>query len=230
MRDPTLAETMRAFVEGHMVDVHVALPGIVVAYNAATQTADIAIATRLPLQTLTGDNVHDDAVTLPSVPVQWPSGGGYFAAFGLAAGDPVTVVCMDIAAGEYLETGEVSAPADTRRHSLGYCFAIPGGARPKTKQLIDAPVVGVVVGRDGADEQIVITDGLIALGKAATDLVALANKTDSAIAAVQSALDTVIAYLNTTGLAVAAGVAKPATPLTPAGTQPSVTATLVAAK
>jgi len=182
MRTPTESEVITTHIDGRMTDVHVAVPGIVLAYNAAEQTADVTVATRIPLQTLSGDNVYDDPVTLPAVPVQWPSGGGYFAAFGLAPGDPVLVVFADIACGEYLETGDVSAPADTRRHSMGYCCAIPGGLRPKTRKLLDAPSVGVVIGEDGGDAQIGITAAGVSLGKGATDKVALNSLVKAAIA------------------------------------------------
>jgi hypothetical protein len=115
---------------------------------------------------------------LPRVPIDWPAGGGYFLAFGLSAGDPVAVVFCDVATGEALDSGDVGAPVDTRRHGLAYSHATPGGMRPTPRRLVDAPTSGAVLGKDGSDSQVVIEDTMIQLGKGATDFVALAAKVE----------------------------------------------------
>lgn len=196
MRQPTLAEVVSGAIEARLEDCHVAIPGRVVRYYPERQTVDVAPAVKLPLRAgeQGGDVAYEDLPTWPDVPVAWPSGGGYFCAFPLAADDPVMLVFSDVAMGDYLTTGKESAPIDTRRHSLGYPIAIPGGARPDPKALKDASKDGAIIGKDNAQTQIKITGTDITVGKDATDYVALASK-------VATELTTIAAALKSAGIA-----------------------------
>lgn len=182
----TLPDVIKAAIESHVAGLHVALPGIVEKYDAEKQVADVVIAVRAPMRTLAGDVSYLDFPTLPEVPIAWPSGGGYFAAFPLAKGDPVMLVFSEVATGEYLSNGSKSDPLDTRRHSLGYPVAIPGAARPEPKAIKDAPTTGVVIGKDDAETQIHVGATEIKLGKTATDFVALASLVKAELQALQT--------------------------------------------
>lgn len=186
MRNISLAEVLTAALDARMEGVHVSIPGRVVKYYPVSQTADVAPTVKTPVTDDETEIQHIALPTFPNVPVAWPSGGGYFVAFGLVAGDPVQLVFSDTATGDYLETGEDSSPADTRRHSAGYPSCIPGACRPVTKQFKDAPTEGVIIGKDDTDKQIKITGTEIALGKAATDFVALASLVQTALDAIRT--------------------------------------------
>lgn len=187
-RDYSLAEIVWEGIRTALTWLHVALPGRVKSYDATKGTADIELCAKLPVRSLQDVVAYFGLPAIPDVPVAWPSGGGYFVAMPLAVGDPVFLVFSDTAMGEYLETGQVSEPADVRRHSLGYPVCVPGGARPATKQLADLPTDGVIIGKDGADQQIKITATDIKIGKAAALHVAVAEKVDANITAIVSAL------------------------------------------
>ncbi len=207
-RIPSLTEVIEAAIATALDRVHVAIPGVIVSYNAATQTAAVAPSVSLPIRTLEGAPSYMALPTIPDVPVQWPSGGGYFVAFGLVPGDPVVLVFSDVPAGEYLATGNTSDPTDTRRHSMGYPVAIPGGMRPDPKALQSAPVAGVVIGKDGADAQIVIDATDVRIGRGATEPLALGDKVDANIAAIVTALSGASIAVTLPNPSTAAAIAK----------------------
>lgn len=185
----TLAEVLKASNEAHTQDMHVGLPGRIVSYDAAKQTADVECGVRLPLKGEFGEVVYEEFPIFPDVPIAWPRGGGFFITFPLAPEDPVFLVFSDVPMGEYLTTGKVSDPMDTRRHSSGYPMAIPGGASPDPKALTDASATKLVLGKDGATVQISIDGTTIQLGKGTADYLALATKVDNAIEALRVAVN-----------------------------------------
>lgn len=188
-RIPSWVEILNAAIDSALTDLHVSLPGRVVAYNAATQTADVQPTVKQPKRNLDGSVAYLDLPTIPAVPVAWPSGGGFTVALPLSPGDPVLLVFSETPMGEYLLTGEDADPVDTRRHSLGYPVAFPGGAKPDAKAFPDAPIDGVLVGKSGSDQQVKIDSAFISLGRGATDFVALASKVDSALSSIQAKYD-----------------------------------------
>lgn len=218
----SLAEVVTAAAAASKVGLHVSLPGRVVAFHGITQTADVQIAVQIPLD-VDGGQTWEDLGTLFEVPIQYPSGGGFYLAFPLAAGDPVTLVFSDIATGEWFDgAGDgVVRPADGRRHSLGYAVAIPG-ARPTQKAGPD-PAGALIVGSETGQGMARFTDSTVELGRGASDFVALASSVDARFAAIRSAYN-----LHThTGVTTGGGVSGTTTPL---GAQASVAATVVKAK
>lgn len=191
----SLPEVLRAALEAHTEGMHVALPGRVVSYSAASQTAVVEAGVKLPLRGEFGEVVYESLPTFPDVPIAWPKGGGYYLTFPLAPGDPVLLVFSDVAAGEYLNTGEISEPADTRRHSLGYPVAIPGGASPDTKALTDASADALTLGKDGNPAQVKVKAGAIELGKDAASFVALATLVDAHLETLRAAVNSVGAVI-----------------------------------
>lgn len=185
----TLAEVLKAAMEAHTQDMHVSLPGRIVSYDAATQTADIECGVRLPLAGEFGEIVYDEFPVFPNVPIAWPKGGGFFLAFPLDKGDPVLLVFSDVAIGEYLSTGNVSEPMDARRHSSGYPVAIPGGASPDPRALADSSATKLILGKDGATVQISIDGTSICLGKGAADYVALASLVETHLTTLATAIN-----------------------------------------
>jgi hypothetical protein len=223
-RDYSLKEILDAFAEAFGSELHIAMPGRVVSYNKDAQTAVVEPVCKLPRLALDGSITYLTLPTFPDVKVTWPSGGGFVVAIGLAKGDPVSLIFSQVALGEYLDNGEDASPLDTRRHSLGYPSAIPGGWRPDTQNIKDAPATGVTIGKDDADQQIHISDTDISLGKGATDFAALASLVKSELQAIKAKFDTHTHGGVTTG---AGASGPPAVPLDAIG---DVKATLVKVK
>lgn len=184
------AEILQEAQRAELERVHVALPGFVTAYDPATQTADVQPALKRPLLDELGAVAqYEELPVVPSVPVCFPRGGGFHVSFPLNVGDSVLLVMSECAIGEWQETGDVSEPADVRRHGLSGAFAIPGGyPLPKTIADASAAASALVVGRDGHDEQIRIPagGGEVRIGASASDHAALASKIDAFIAVFQA--------------------------------------------
>ena len=93
-------------------NLHCALPGIVESFDAETQTAVI----RPALKTRSGVELP----LLRDVPVFMP------VSFEVHEGDHCLVVFADCDIDAWVESGEVSAPASNRMHSLSDGFAFVG--------------------------------------------------------------------------------------------------------
>jgi len=127
-RSPTIAELLKAAVDQGLADTHVALPGLVVKYNAGTQRADVKPTVQLPYINDDGSEGVDVLPVIPEVPVLWPRAGGFFMHLPLAVGDTVLLLICERSIDEWnLTTGKVDTnPKDFRKHDLSDAIAIPG--------------------------------------------------------------------------------------------------------
>lgn len=224
----TLSDVLEAHREALQRNLHTGMPAVVVSYNPTAKTAAVKPTCQQPVK-VTGENPSDEQgftyvelPTIPDVPVAFPSGGGFYVCFPLQPGDSVFLVFSETPMGEWLLNGVTGAkPLDTRRHSLGYPIAIPGGARPDSKAIADSSATDLIVGKDGTDSQIKISATDIQVGKGATQFVALANLVLSELNAIRTAFDTHVHV--ETG-------ASTAVPTTPMGVAGSVAATIAKAK
>ena len=166
--EPSDVEIIRSAIRARLADVRTSVPGLVVSYDAATQTCTAKLAVNLP----TTNGVPEEVKPLADVPVCWPRGGGYFVTMPLHAGDPLLLVFCEADFSAWRESGEVSDPVQERRHGL-YCYAIPGGC-DDAHALASAAADHMVVGKDDGPV-IRIKDSGIELGAAASDFVALAG-------------------------------------------------------
>lgn len=204
--------------------IHTSLPGKVVAYHPADQTADVQPMVKRCLFDDEGNKIYQSLPVLPSVPVMFMRGGGYAVTVPLAVGDFVWLMASESAMAEYLGTGQESEPWDTRRHHLSNCVAYPG-CYPDTAPLTNAPTDGISLGKD-TGSRVVIHPSTILLGADATDFVALASKVQTALDAIKLAFNT---HMHAT-----AGTGAPSPPTTatgiPIGTLGPVAAATVKAK
>lgn len=226
----TLAEILRSQSNASLAGVHTAMPAKVVKYDAATQTIDALPVVKVPYIDEDGEQAYDELPVIPNVPVQFPRGGGYMITVPLAAGDFVWLMFCETDMSVWRTTGQVSEPADLRRHGPGYPVAIPG-AVPDTVVTTDATITGtdVVIGKDGQEAQVRIfhsaTPGAsyIKLGRTASDFVALASL-------VQTALDAIRSEFNSHTHTCAAPASPGSTVVVPMPAKGPVAATLVKAK
>lgn len=177
--DPTsLADAVTGAIDATLGKIHTSMPGKVVSYNSLAQTADVQPMCKRQLFNADGEKVYESLPLLPAVPVCFPRGGGYVVTFPLQAGDTVVLVFSEAGLAEFLATGSEAEPWDTRRHHISNAVAIPS-ISPDTAPLASgdnsARTAGIVIGKDGANEQIRFATGSIKLGADATDFVALAS-------------------------------------------------------
>lgn len=118
----SIEQAMRQQVDAAIKNLHTCLPGIVVAFDSAKQTAQVQPA----IQRVFRDT---GAINLPvcvDVPVVFPGGGDYYLTFPVAPGDECLLIfgerCIDF---WYAYGGTQPAP-DYRFHDLSDGFAFVG--------------------------------------------------------------------------------------------------------
>jgi len=131
-RAPNDAETMRRIMDRVKNDIRVALPGIVVSFDATEQTATIQPAVRERERDAQGNLTWATLPLLVDVPVLFPRAGGFAATFPIQEGDEVLVVFADMSFDAAWDLGGVQNQVDIRRHDLSDGFAIPAyWSKPK---------------------------------------------------------------------------------------------------
>lgn len=126
--EPDLIETMQAWMERYVGEIHTAFPARVEAYDASTQKANLRPLVREPTQQADGSYEYEEMPILPAVSVVFPRVAAWAVTFPLAVGDTVLVVCQQTSPGAW-ESGEGNQPThpgDTRRHSIAHAVALVG--------------------------------------------------------------------------------------------------------
>src|SRR4051812_36381621 len=110
--EPDLQELIRRALDSRMRAVNVAMPGIVVDYNAAKKTATVLPALRGTIPDDDGIFQPEDLPPIPNVKVIWPRCGKISITGTLQAGDTVDLVFQTRATTEWRRTGRVATPID----------------------------------------------------------------------------------------------------------------------
>lgn len=118
--DLPLGELLRTALDSRLLDLHTAMPGTIVSYDDATQTATVQPGIWRSL-----DDTLETLPAIPSVPIAWPAGGGMGLKFPLEKGDAVMLVFSEASFTTWRTSGQVSDPSDESRHSLSYPLAFP---------------------------------------------------------------------------------------------------------
>lgn len=125
---PTWASNIQLGVQVGLRNTAVALPGIVLSYDEASQTATVQPAVnRLVPSELDPD--EDESETIPAVqhvPVLWLVGRGIKVKATLEPGDSVLLIATDRDFSAWSRTGAVSDPDDVRVHHWQNAVAVPG--------------------------------------------------------------------------------------------------------
>lgn len=118
------------YVESRLRDLHTAIPGVVVSFNAAKQTATVQPSIkRVFVIKNPGQNAVVSQVNLPlclDVPIQFPGGGGFFLTFPVAAGDECLLQFSERAIDFWYQNGGQQLPSDYRLHGLSDAIATVG--------------------------------------------------------------------------------------------------------
>jgi hypothetical protein len=174
-RNPTLEEIIELALHHKAFDTRHSLPGQIKSYDVGTQLAEVEVCINPTRRCDGGDELVVLGV-IKNVPIEWPSGGGYFMSFPLNKGDPVKLTFHDFSLDQWIEKGGVVDVDDQRTHHLSDASAFPGmHARPS--KLSSASASKLIIGKDGDPSmQITIDGNFIKLSDNATKLVALAEK------------------------------------------------------
>jgi hypothetical protein len=117
-----------AQIEGRLKDLHTCLPGIIVSFDPATQTAAVQPAVKRIF-------TERGATNLPvcvDVPVAFPGGGDFFLTFPVKAGDECILLFSERAIDYWHANGGTQLPAEYRLHDLSDGIAQVGlNSQPK---------------------------------------------------------------------------------------------------
>jgi hypothetical protein len=118
-----LTELLRTEFTFAMTNVHTAMPGVIIKYDAKTRRADIqpSIQRKLP------DGTFLPFPVIPEVPVIFPGNRKYIFHFPLEKDDEVLLISSERGTDVWKETGGKEVKEnDPRRFDAQDCFAIPG--------------------------------------------------------------------------------------------------------
>jgi hypothetical protein len=193
-RSPSLSDVLRAALSDALADTHTALPAKIERYDAATQKADVKPLLKRPLRDEEGNDLEPEALpVIPSVPIAWPRGGGFFLSFPLNKGDLVTLVFHERSNDRWKSTaqGVDVAPTGYRMHDLSDAVAIPGGY-PFTAPIPDASGDAATVGASNGMQIKIDALGNAVIGSAVSlkQAAALAGKSDGEIAKLAQEINT----------------------------------------
>ena len=121
MNEENRHEELQALKQDILSSLHCALPGMVVSFDAESQTAVIQPAVSRIIPTVAEGS--PSSVSLPllrDVPVFMP------VSFEVNPGDACLVIFADCDIDAWFETGEAEVPASGRMHSLSDGFAFVG--------------------------------------------------------------------------------------------------------
>lgn len=190
-RSPNIAQVIQGALDEQASNMHTCMPGEVVEYDAATNTAQVK-----PLLGKSQFDEEGNELSLPypnmyTVPVVWPRSSGYVFRFPVEAGDTCLLVFAEADIENWQDTGKVSDPEDDRRFDLSDAVAFMGFfSKPQEESTAtDTGEIesGMVLGKDGADSRIFIDDSKIELGgQGASDKAVLHTKVRAELDLIQA--------------------------------------------
>jgi hypothetical protein len=123
--DPTLDDLLALQRRGIELDLRVAMPAQVVAFNPATQRASITLGL-LPVRFVGEEEIVQAPIMIPGVPVEFQGGSLGYIATPVVPGDTGRVTFYDRAIAQWLLLGIPTDPINGRTHNLGDCSFAPG--------------------------------------------------------------------------------------------------------
>jgi hypothetical protein len=190
-RQITTEEIVGQGLDQLKASVYLRMPGSVITYYPATQTADVQPMVNDPRTNLDTDAVAFETwPVLQGVRVAWPRFGNFTLCGPLNQYDAVVLEAFDLdptTVWTQGRSGNPVNPADVRRLSGNYWSARPTDMSGPIKSA-QAAAAAFLLGLDNDTAQILISSGLIQLGASASNFVALANLVATELGKVKSAL------------------------------------------
>ena len=208
---PTLAELIAAAAQSRAEQIEISMPGVIVDYDAATQTATVQPGLRRPVFTVDGDRDAEEIKPLQNVKVIFPRSTKLSIHFRLVKGDGVHLICTTRSINEWRQMSlpGIATPGETRTHVLANAVCYPGfypDAAP-------GPDADESIGITGsASSRFHFFDDHIAAGGGA-NFAALANLVATEFTKIKTALST----LTVTSGAGSGGLVAAGTPYTTVG-------------
>jgi hypothetical protein len=120
---PSLAKLLQSAIDARLCDLNVSLPGEVISYDRAKQTAKI----QPQIKRKYSDGRTVNLPIINNVPIVFPRSGKRFVHFDLEAGDNVTLLFSQRSLDQWKLKGGIVEANDPRKFNLSDAVAIPGG-------------------------------------------------------------------------------------------------------
>jgi len=121
----TLTTAIRTAIDGRLVDLHTALPGVVRAVYADDQEVDVEIAIQRIVRDTSDEERVESVPVLSRIPLAVLGVPGLSVTLPVASGDEVVVVFLERDASAWIEGGKILPPESRRKHSYSDGVAIP---------------------------------------------------------------------------------------------------------
>lgn len=122
MTTPTLQNLIKTAFEHQISNIHTALPGHIIKYDAALQKAEVK--PNIQKKFYNGD--VKDMPIITNVPVVFPRSSEAYFKFPLKANDGVLLIFSERSLERWLSVGGIVEPGATRKFDISDCIAIPG--------------------------------------------------------------------------------------------------------
>jgi hypothetical protein len=166
---PSLEDVVNAAIDARLRELHTALPGKVLAYDATTQTATIQPMVQQGIQTAAGRWVHETYAEIFDVPVMFMRSPSFTLTFPIPVGTSGLLVFCERDIGQWRATGQNGSPGDQRCHSMAGAVFHPTSAP-------DDSIVAV----SNSNAVVTLNSGaLLHVGASATQFVANATSSDA---------------------------------------------------
>jgi hypothetical protein len=158
---------LRAHFDENNLNLHTCLPGHIVSFDSATQTAKVQPG----IQRIFAQQGPVNLPELVDVPVCFPGGHDWFLTFPVANGDECLLMFSERAIDFWWQNGGVQLPAEYRTHDLSDAFAFVGvNSKPHalTSLRTDGPEIRT---RDGS-HRLALSGGYSFIGTSQSSMAA----------------------------------------------------------
>lgn len=139
---------MSKALESRLLDLHTQQPGRVVKFYADTYEADVQLMCRRPVPHAAGGYVYEDPPIIPRVQVLCLGNSASWLKVDLVVGDLVWVMSPEVSTSEFVDSGQVSQPAEVVRHGLLGSVCIPYLIPTQAQATASGPTVSLAGGAD----------------------------------------------------------------------------------
>lgn len=194
--DYSYESVLREVLDARAADIHTAIPARVLSYDAAKQTVSVQPVVKDVYHVSDGTLQTRSYPTIPSVPVAFIRGGGYFFTVPIEEGDTGMLIFNELPIDRWRSTGQESHPVDARRHGLKGAVFFPC-VRPRAQALTETGVDDhMVLGKEGGCQVHVKPDEVNLDGGPSATAIAIAQLVQAEFAAVKAALVAALAIGN----------------------------------
>lgn len=122
----TIGDAIQMALDSQRAEIHVAMPGRIVEYDASKQTATVRPQHLRAVKAADGTFDTEQIPDIYDVPVLFPRVASYGITFPVTAGDGVLLLFPHEDPGRWRSTGQVSDPGDRRLHHVAGAVAMLG--------------------------------------------------------------------------------------------------------